>query len=308
MKHKEANGENGAHMHYCTAASLVSQSHVEMMKMPLEQWDKEASLDPNWDDDKATNELWKKVKEDRVKERAAERRQKHEEEEQRLQTEAEQKAWEEAERLARQEAKWKEEEEKAWRAGEAKQRAKEAEKAAEVQRRTAERQHKPSMVIPAGGSMHSWSKAAGGVIWKQRRMEAKGNDGEDDEKDNEDDSKGNFMVLLALVQEHRDMLSTLTTTLSTLLKEFKGDCHEQWDLHAHQVKGLKALQREMRKANALKAKELEATTKGKEKVTEVTEESLESSDEEEQAEGKGSKDGDRDGDVEMGVAPLASAM
>ncbi|KAG6326402.1 hypothetical protein ID866_12687, partial [Astraeus odoratus] len=103
----------------------------------------------------------------------------------------------------------------------------------------------------------SWSKAAGGVTWKQRRTEAKEDDGEDDKGDDEDDGEGDFTVLPALAQEHRDMLGALTTTLSALLKEFKGYHCEQWDLHARQVKGLKALQREMRKANALKAKELE---------------------------------------------------
>ncbi|KAG6326652.1 hypothetical protein ID866_12437, partial [Astraeus odoratus] len=71
-----------------------------------------------------------------------------------------------------------------------------------------------------------------------------------------------------------------------LLKEFKRYCCKQWDLQAYQ------------------AKELEATTKGKEKAAEVSEESLESSDEQEQIEGKGSEDGD----IEMGAAPLASAM
>ncbi|KAG6331532.1 hypothetical protein ID866_7559 [Astraeus odoratus] len=154
----------------------------------------------------------------------------------------------------------------------------------------------------------SWSKAAGGVIQKQRRMEAKKDDGKDNEEDDEDDGEGDFMVLLALTQKHRDALGTLTMTLSVLLKEFRGYCHEQWDLDACQVKGLKALQREMRKANTLKAKELEATTKGKEKVMEVTEELLESGNEEEQAKGKCSKDGDRDRDMEIGAAPLASAM
>ncbi|KAG6328397.1 hypothetical protein ID866_10692 [Astraeus odoratus] len=130
-----------------------------------------------------------------------------------------------------------------------------------------------------------------------------------DNKDDEDDEaegEGNFMVLLALMQEHRDALSALMMTLSVLLKEFKGYCHDQWDLQAHQVRGLKALQKEMKKANALKVKELKATTKGKEKAAEVLEELLESSDEEEQMEGKGSEDRDRD--VEMGAGPSASAM
>ncbi|KAG6326690.1 hypothetical protein ID866_12399 [Astraeus odoratus] len=154
----------------------------------------------------------------------------------------------------------------------------------------------------------SWSKAAGGVTWKWRRTEAKEDDGEDDEGDDEDDGEGDFAVLPALMQEHRDTLSALTMTLSALLKEFKGYRREQWDLHACQVKGLKALQREMRKANALKVKELEVTNKGKEKAMEVTEESSESGDEEEQAEGEGSEDGHGDGDVEMGAGPLASAM
>ncbi|KAG6327086.1 hypothetical protein ID866_12003, partial [Astraeus odoratus] len=207
--------------------------------------------------------------------RTAERRRKCEEEEQR------------------------EEEEKAWRAEEAKWRAEEVTRAAEVQRRTVEGQRKPSVVIPMGGvlvvrlrgpGLHvtgvrigdphsgakascSWLKAAGGVTQKRRRTEAKEDDGEDDEGDNEDDSEGDFTVPPALVQEHRDVLGALTMTLSTLLKEFKGYRHEQWDLHTRQVKGLKALQREMRKANALKAKELEVTTKGKEKATEVMEES-----------------------------------
>ncbi|KAG6326042.1 hypothetical protein ID866_13047 [Astraeus odoratus] len=153
----------------------------------------------------------------------------------------------------------------------------------------------------------SWSKAAGGATQKWRRMEAKEDDGEDDEGDDEDNGEGDFTVPPALMQEQRDMLGTLTMTLSTLLKEFKGYCHKQWDLHTHQVKGLKALQREMRKANALKAKELEVTTKGKEKVTEVMEELSESGDTEEQAKGKGSKDGDGDRDVEMGAGPSASA-
>ncbi|KAG6326038.1 hypothetical protein ID866_13051, partial [Astraeus odoratus] len=255
----------------------------------MEDWElvSEASLDLNSDNDKATTDLQKKVKEDHMNKRAAERRCKCEEEEQRIWAEAEQKVQEEAEQLARQEAKWKkEEEEKAQRAEEAKQRAGEAEKVAEVQRRTAERQHKLSMVIPAGGQCTgtakgklttcepchkvkvscSWSKAAGGATWKQRRMEAKEDNREDNEEDDEDNGKEDFMVPPALAQEHRDTLGTLTMTLSVLLKEFKGYHCKQWDLQAHQVRGLKALQKEMKKANALKAKELEATTKGKEKA------------------------------------------
>ncbi|KAG6329201.1 hypothetical protein ID866_9891 [Astraeus odoratus] len=138
-------------------------------------------------------------------------------------------------------------------------------------------------------------------------MEAKEDDGEDDD---DDDAEGDedFVVPAALMEEHWDALGALTMTLSALLKEFEGYHHEQWDLQACQVRGLKALQREMRKANTLKAKELEATTKGKEKVAEVMEESLESSDEEEQVKGKDGKDGDGDRDVEMGAAPWASAM
>ncbi|KAG6327941.1 hypothetical protein ID866_11148, partial [Astraeus odoratus] len=315
-----------------------------------EDWElvSEASLNQNSEDDEAMTNLWKKVKEGRMKERTAERRQKHEEEEQRICAEA-----------AEQKRK---EEEEAWRAEEAKKEAKEAEKAAEAQRRAVDRQHKPSMVIPAGGSMcrsasglssgtrapcdrcasqrpllkcepgvakgkstacepcHkakascSWSKAAGGAMWKRRRMEAKEDNGEDKEEDDEDDDEGDFVVLLALMQEHRDMLSAWTTTLSVLLKEFKGYHHEQWDLQACQVRGLKALQREMKKANALKVRELKATTKGKEKAAEVPEESSESSNEEEQIKGKGGKgrevvEGeDGDADVEMGTAPSASVM
>ncbi|KAG6327968.1 hypothetical protein ID866_11121 [Astraeus odoratus] len=273
----------------------------------MEDWElvSEASLDRNSDDDKATDDLQKKAKEDCMNER----RQKHKEEEQRIWVEAEQKAWEETEWEARQEAEWKKEEEwEARRAEEAKQRAGEAEKAAEAQRRTVERQHKPSMVIPAGETSHrsasgaakgkstasepchkakascSWSKTAGGVTQKWRRMEAKEDDGEDDNYDEGDETEG-------------------METSCALLKEFKGYHHEQWDLQAHQVRGLKALQREMRKANTLKAKELEATTKGKE-VAEEPEELLESGDEEEVVEGEGDS---RDGDMEMGAAPSASA-
>ncbi|KAG6331894.1 hypothetical protein ID866_7195, partial [Astraeus odoratus] len=255
----------------------------------------EASLNLNSEDDEVMANLWKKAKEDHMAERTAERRQKHKEEEQRIWAEAEQKAWEEAEQLARQEAKQKkEEEEKAWRLEEAKKKAKEA----EVQRQTAERQHKPSIVIPMGGSAHSgpslgirapcdrcmswrpplrcklglargkltpckpcckakatcsWSKAARGTTHKWRRVQTKEDDEEDDEEDDKDDGEGDFMVLPALAQEHRDMLSTLMMTLSVLLKEFKGYCHDQWDLQACQVRGLKALQKEMKKANALKA-------------------------------------------------------
>ncbi|KAG6325958.1 hypothetical protein ID866_13131 [Astraeus odoratus] len=146
-------------------------------------------------------------------------------------------------------------------------------------------------------------------MYKQRRMQTQGDNREDDDNEgNETEGEGNFAVLLVLMQEHRDMLSTLTMTLSVLLKEFKGYCHKQWDLQTCQVRGLKALQKEMKKANTLKAKELEATTKGKEKAAEVSEESLESSNEEEQIEGKGGEDRDGDGDVKMGTAPSASAM
>ncbi|KAG6328250.1 hypothetical protein ID866_10839, partial [Astraeus odoratus] len=160
----------------------------------------------------------------------------------------------------------------------------------------------------------SWSKAAGGVVHKQRRTQTKEDNGEDDKEDDEDDGEGDFAVLPALVQEHRDMLGTLTTTLSVLLKEFKGYCHNQWDLQACQVRGLKALQKEMKKANALKAKELEISTKGKEKAVELSEELLESGEEEEEVkdgneggvtEGEGDN-GDRD--MEMGAVPLASIM
>ncbi|KAG6327962.1 hypothetical protein ID866_11128 [Astraeus odoratus] len=38
--------------------------------------------------------------------------------------------------------------------------------------------------------------------------------------------RGDFMVPPALVQKHRDMLGTLIMTLSALLKEFKGYCHD----------------------------------------------------------------------------------
>ncbi|KAG6328164.1 hypothetical protein ID866_10925 [Astraeus odoratus] len=272
----------------------------------------EASLNPNSEDDEVMASLQKKAKEGHMKERTAERRWKCEEAEQRIHVEAEQREGEVAEQKRK-------EEEEAWRAEEAKKEAEEAEKAAEAQRRAADRQCKPSMVIPAGGStlVHLWgpgllvtgvwSKAAGGAMQKQRRMEAK-----EDDEDNDDE--GDFTVLLALTQEHRDALGALTTTLSALLKEFKGYHHKQWDLQAHQVKGLKALQREMKKANALKVRELKATTKVKEKAAEVPEESSESGDEEEQIKGKGSegrevvKGEDADADVEMGAAPSASVM
>ncbi|KAG6327737.1 hypothetical protein ID866_11352 [Astraeus odoratus] len=284
----------------------------------------EASLNPNSEDNKVTANLQKKAKEGCMKERTAERRQKSEQK--------------------------RKEEEEAWRAEEAEKEAEEAEKAAEVWRRAADRQCKPSVIIPAGGSMcrsvsgpssgtqapcdrcmsrrpllrcipgmakgkltacescHkvkascSWLKAAGGVVCKRRRTQTK----EDDE--------GDFTVLPALAQEHRDTLGALMMTLSTLLKEFKGYHRNQWDLQAHQVRGLKALQKEMKKANALKAKELEISTKGKEKAVELSEELSESSEEEEEvedgneggvAEGGGNNG---DGDVEMGVAPSASAM
>ncbi|KAG6325892.1 hypothetical protein ID866_13197 [Astraeus odoratus] len=158
----------------------------------------------------------------------------------------------------------------------------------------------------------SWTKAAGGVAWKQRRMEAKEHDKEDDKEDDEDDGEGDFVIPPALMQEHRYALGALTTTLSTLLKEFKGYNCEQWDLQACQVRGLKALQREMKKANALKVKELKVTTKGKEKAAEVPEELSESGDEEEQIEGKGSEGREavegEDRDVEMGTVPSASVM
>ncbi|KAG6328373.1 hypothetical protein ID866_10716 [Astraeus odoratus] len=186
--------------------------------------------------------------------RTAERGQKCKEEEQRIHAEAERREQEVTEQ------KRKEEEEA--------QRAEEAKKEAD------------------------WLKAAGGAMQNRRRMEAKENDDEDDEEDDEDNGEGDFVVPPALVQEHRDTLSTLMTTLSALLKEFKGYCHEQWDLQACQVRGLKALQREMKKANALKVKELEATTKGKEKVAEVPEESLESGNEGEQIEGEGGEGGE----------------
>ncbi|KAG6332168.1 hypothetical protein ID866_6920 [Astraeus odoratus] len=254
--------------------------------------------------------------------RAAERRLKREEEEQRVQAEAE---W-----LVRQEAEQKKEEE-AQRAEEVKWRAKEAMRAAEVQRRTMEGQCKPSVVIPAGGSMHRSMREPEtpaqvhsrngqrkvnrlGVAHKWRRTQTKEDDGEDNKEDNEDDGEGDFAVLPALAQEHRDMLSTLTMTLSVLLKEFRGYCHDQWDLQARQVRGLKALQKEMKKANALKAKELEISTKGKEKAVELSEELSESSEEEEEVEdgnegGVAEDEGDnRDGDMEMGAAPSASIM
>ncbi|KAG6327155.1 hypothetical protein ID866_11934 [Astraeus odoratus] len=330
----------------------------------MEDWElvSEASLDLNSEDDEAMANLWKKVKEGRMKERTAERRRKCKEEEQRVCMEAEQREREAAEQKRK-------EEEEAWRAEEAEKEAEEAEKeaeeaekAAEAQRRAADRQCKPSVVIPAGGSTHrsisgpslgtqapcdrcmsqrpplrcipgmakgkstaceschkvkvscSWSKAARGVAHKWRRTQTKEDNGEDDKEDDEDDGEGDFAVLPALVQEHRDALGALTTTLSTLLKEFKGYCHDQWDLQAHQVRGLKALQKEMKKANALKAKELEISTKGKEKAVELSEESLESGEEEEEAKDSneggategGGDNGDRD--VEMGAAPSASAM
>ncbi|KAG6328051.1 hypothetical protein ID866_11038 [Astraeus odoratus] len=151
----------------------------------------------------------------------------------------------------------------------------------------------------------SWSKAAGGATQKHRRMQSKEDDRDnEDDEDDEAEGKGDFVVPPALMQEHRDMLGALMMTLSMLLKEFKGYHHDQWDLQAHQVRGLKALQKEMKKANALKVKELKATTKGKEKAAEVSEESLESGNEEEQMEGKGGKG---DGDVKMGAGPSASA-
>ncbi|KAG6328281.1 hypothetical protein ID866_10808 [Astraeus odoratus] len=292
--------------------------HVEQAKAKHEQ----SIPQKTGKDDEVMASLQKKVKEDCVMERAAERRWKHEEE-QRIWAEAEQKAWEEAEWLVRQEAEWKrEEEEKAWRAEEAKWRAEEAKKVAEVQRRAVERQCKPSVVIPVGGSSCSWLKAAREVTWKWRRMQTKEEDGDDG--DNEVEGEGDFAVPPALAQEHRDTLSILMMTFSALLKEFKGYCCEQWDLQVHQVRGLKALQKEMWKANTFKVKELKATTKGKEKAAEVLEELLESGNEEEQVKGKGGKDrevikgkdgevvegedGDRDRDIEMGAAPLASAM
>ncbi|KAG6330024.1 hypothetical protein ID866_9065 [Astraeus odoratus] len=150
---------------------------------------------------------------------------------------------------------------------------------------------------------------------------------QDDDEDMEVDNS--FAVLAALMEEHRDALGALIIILSALLKEFKGYHYEQWDLQAHQVKGLKALQREVRKVNALKVKELEATTKGKERVVEPLEELEESSNKEDNIGGKGEviraaegKSGDKgeatkgegaeskgsDRDMEMGAAPSASVM
>ncbi|KAG6328926.1 hypothetical protein ID866_10163 [Astraeus odoratus] len=238
--------------------------------------------------------LWKKVKEDCMKERTAERRQKCEEEK-RICVEAECREQEAAEQ--------KEEEEEAWRAKEAKKEGGQHAGAPVVHFRG------PGLLVTG-----VWSKTAGGVTWKWRRTEDKEDNGEDNKKDNEDDSEGDFTVLPALVQEHRDVFGALTTTLSTLLKEFKGYCCDQWDLQACQVRRLKALQKEMKKANTLKAKELEATTKGKEKAAEVLEESLESGKGEEEVKdsckggvAKGG-DGDGDRDIEMGAAPSASVM
>ncbi|KAG6331938.1 hypothetical protein ID866_7152 [Astraeus odoratus] len=133
-------------------------------------------------------------------------------------------------------------------------------------------------------------EAAGGGPWKWRRTQAKEGNREDNVNDNEgmegDDS---FVVLAAFAEVHWDALG---------------------------VRGLKALQKEMRKANALKAKELKALTKGKEKAAELLEESSESSDKEEEVEGEGGdkeevvegKGSDGDRDVEMGTEPSASAM
>ncbi|KAG6327924.1 hypothetical protein ID866_11165 [Astraeus odoratus] len=210
----------------------------------MEDWELvlEASLDLNSEDNEATASLQKKVKEDRMAVRTAERRSRGHRQRQSKR------------HRKRQEAEWKkEEEEKAQRSEEAKKRAEEAEQVAEMQRRTAERQCKLSMVIPTGGSSH---RSASETPTQE-------DDKEDNEEDDETEGEGNFVVPLALAQEHRDALGALTTTLSMLLKEFKGFCHEQWDLQAHQVKGLKALQKEMKTANALKAKSLRPPPKAR---------------------------------------------
>ncbi|KAG6330403.1 hypothetical protein ID866_8688 [Astraeus odoratus] len=150
----------------------------------------------------------------------------------------------------------------------------------------------------------------------QTKEDNREDNNDDDDEGDEVEGDGDFTVLPALPQEHRDALGALMMTLSTLLKEFKGYCHEQWDLQACQVKGLKAIQREMGRANALKAKELTVTTKGKEKAAEVSEELSGSGnkEEEEEVEGRGGNGGvagdksnNGDGDVEMGMAPSASA-
>ncbi|KAG6329986.1 hypothetical protein ID866_9104 [Astraeus odoratus] len=184
------------------------------------------------------------------------------------------------------ERRWKQEEEE-WKA------CKEAEQREQEEAEQKRKEEEAWRVEEARGGPCKW-----------RRTQAKEDNGGDDNKDEDKEGdNSDFAVLAALVEEHQDTLGTLTMTLTC------------------QVKGLKALQREMRKANALKVKEIEAITKGKEKAVEPLEELLKSGNEEEEIKGKGNEEGEvikgkggevvegvgGDEDVEMGMVPSASA-
>ncbi|KAG6330087.1 hypothetical protein ID866_9002 [Astraeus odoratus] len=297
------------------------------------QWAKglETSLDAILEDDEETATLHDKAKSDHVKEKSAERKWRCDEE-WKAHEEAEKKV-EEAWKV--EEAKWRAE--KAENAAEVQRRGMEKQwvpsevtvAEGSVYRSTNEPPmgsrdpcdrcvnwwppHKCKLGKVKGKSTAckpchkakascTWTKTARGGPCKQRRTQVKeGNRNNNDDNDNVEglgEVEDDFTVLAHLTEEYGDMLGTLMTTLSALLKEFKGYHCKQWDLQACQVRGLKALQMEMRKANTLKANELGVISKGKEKAAELESSSSESSNKEEDIEDKDSNGGR---DVEKGV-------
>ncbi|KAG6328406.1 hypothetical protein ID866_10683 [Astraeus odoratus] len=107
----------------------------------------------------------------------------------------------------------------------------------------------------------------------------------------EDKEQSHFAVPTHLVEEHRDTLGALMTTLDMLSMEFYKFQRDYWGFSTEVLKVMDTIVQKLKRANDLKEKEMgKAKGKGKEKEEEPRRERME----------------DKDGDTEMGGAGPSS--
>ncbi|KAG6327094.1 hypothetical protein ID866_11995 [Astraeus odoratus] len=109
-----------------------------------------------------------------------------------------------------------------------------------------------------------------------------------DADEEEDEEWSHFAVLTHLMEEHRDTLGVLMTTLDMLSMEFYKFRRDYWGFSTEVLKVMDTIAQELKRANDLKEEEMgKAKGKGKEKA---------------QEEFRRARTEDNDGDTEMGRA------
>ncbi|KAG6329645.1 hypothetical protein ID866_9443 [Astraeus odoratus] len=138
------------------------------------------------------------------------------------------------------------------------------------------------------GEMHKWK-----WVWHSEEMEGR----EVIDMDTDDDEDGeqlHFAVPTHLVEEHRDALGALMTTLDTLSTEFYEFWRDYWGFGMEVLKVMDTIMQELKRANDLKEEEMgKAKGKAKEKA---------------QEESRRVRTEDNDRDMEMGGAGPSSLV